>query len=82
LQRQGYPDCQVNPDDRTVKRADEYALVCAAIFKARVIPWLDVKDGPVVKDMKSLDLRGAGDPVEAAIAYDAAGETPATARTR
>jgi cyclase len=43
------------------------------VFKVRVIPCLDVKDGRVVKGVKFLDLRDAGDPVEAAIAYDAAG---------
>jgi imidazole glycerol-phosphate synthase subunit HisF len=42
------------------------------MFKVRVIPCLDVKDGRVVKGVKFLDLRDAGDPVEAAIAYDAA----------
>jgi len=43
------------------------------MFKVRIIPCLDVKDGRVVKGVKFLDLRDAGDPVEAAIAYDAAG---------
>src|SRR6195256_5641356 len=43
------------------------------MFKVRVIPCLDVKDGRVVKGVKFLDLRDAGDPVEAAIAYDARG---------
>jgi cyclase len=43
------------------------------MFKVRVIPCLDVKDGRVVKGVKFLDLRDAGDPVQAAIAYDAAG---------
>src|SRR5215208_2885920 len=43
------------------------------MFKARVIPCLDVKDGRVVKGVKFVGLRDAGDPVEAAIAYDAAG---------
>jgi cyclase len=42
------------------------------MFKVRVIPCLDVKDGRVVKGVKFVDLRDAGDPVEAAIAYDAA----------
>src|SRR5262245_51135859 len=42
-------------------------------FKVRVIPCLDVKDGRVVKGVNFVDLRDAGDPVEAAIAYDAAG---------
>jgi len=43
------------------------------VFKVQVIPCLDVKDGRVVKGVKFVDLRDAGDPVEAAIAYDAAG---------
>jgi cyclase len=43
------------------------------MFKVRVIPCLDVKDGRVVKGVNFVDLRDAGDPVEAAIAYDAAG---------
>jgi cyclase len=43
------------------------------MFKVRVIPCLDVKDGRVVKGVKFLDLRDAGDPVAAAMAYDAAG---------
>src|SRR5438105_13395014 len=41
--------------------------------KVRVIPCLDVKDGRVVKGVKFINLRDAGDPVEAAIAYDSAG---------
>ncbi len=43
------------------------------MFKVRVIPCLDVKDGRVVKGVRFVDLRDAGDPVEAAKAYDAAG---------
>ena len=39
----------------------------------RVVPCLDVKDGRVVKGVRFLDLRDAGDPVEAALAYDAQG---------
>src|SRR6202163_49886 len=42
------------------------------MFKVRVIPCLDVKDGRVVKGVNFVNLRDAGDPVEAAIAYDAA----------
>jgi cyclase len=37
----------------------------------RIIPCLDVKDGRVVKGVQFVDLRDAGDPVEAAAAYDA-----------
>ncbi len=43
------------------------------MLKSRVIPCLDVKDGRVVKGVNFVDLRDAGDPVEAARAYDAAG---------
>jgi imidazole glycerol-phosphate synthase subunit HisF len=43
------------------------------VLKVRLIPCLDVKDGRVVKGINFVDLRDAGDPVEAAIAYDAAG---------
>jgi len=42
-------------------------------LKARVIPCLDVKDGRVVKGVNFIDLIDAGDPVESARAYDAAG---------
>ncbi len=42
-------------------------------FKCRIIPCLDVKDGRVVKGVNFVDLIDAGDPVEAARAYDAAG---------
>jgi cyclase len=43
------------------------------MLKIRIIPCLDVKDGRVVKGVKFVDLKDAGDPVEAAAAYDAAG---------
>ena len=43
------------------------------MLKIRIIPCLDVKDGRVVKGVNFVDLRDAGDPVEAATAYDAAG---------
>ena len=43
------------------------------MLKTRIIPCLDVKDGRVVKGIKFVNLRDAGDPVEAARAYDAAG---------
>ena len=42
-------------------------------LKARLIPCLDVKDGRVVKGVSFVNLVDAGDPVEAAQAYDAAG---------
>src|SRR6187200_2978151 len=43
------------------------------MLKVRLIPCLDVKDGRVVKGVQFVDLVDAGDPVEAAKAYDAAG---------
>jgi imidazole glycerol-phosphate synthase subunit HisF len=43
------------------------------MLKARVIPCLDVKDGRVVKGVNFVNLVDAGDPVEAAKAYDKAG---------
>ena len=43
------------------------------MLKTRIIPCLDVADGRVVKGVNFVDLRDAGDPVDAAIAYDAAG---------
>jgi len=43
------------------------------VLAKRVVPCLDVKDGRVVKGVQFVDLRDAGDPVEAALAYDAQG---------
>src|SRR4029453_3434197 len=43
------------------------------MLKVRVIPCLDVKDGRVVKGVQFVNLRDAGDPVEAAIAYHTPG---------
>src|SRR5438876_1016783 len=43
------------------------------MLKVRIIPCLDVKDGRVVKGVQFVDLRDAGDPVEQARVYDAAG---------
>src|SRR6058998_3963952 len=45
----------------------------ARMLTKRVIPCLDVKDGRVVKGVRFVDLRDAGDPVAAAEAYDAQG---------
>jgi cyclase len=47
--------------------------VSASAMKVRVIPCLDVKDGRVVKGVRFVDLVDAGDPVEQARIYDAAG---------
>ncbi len=43
------------------------------MLSKRIIPCLDVKDGRVVKGVQFLDLRDAGDPVEAAMRYDREG---------
>lgn len=43
------------------------------MLKTRIIPCLDVANGRVVKGVNFVDLRDAGDPVDAAIAYNAAG---------
>lgn len=43
------------------------------MLKTRIIPCLDVKDGRVVKGVNFVDLIDAGDPVEQAKVYDAAG---------
>ena len=43
------------------------------MLKTRIIPCLDVKDGRVVKGINFLNLTDAGDPVQAAQAYDKAG---------
>ncbi len=43
------------------------------MLKLRIIPCLDVKDGRVVKGVNFVALRDAGDPVEQAVVYDAAG---------
>jgi len=43
------------------------------VLKIRIIPCLDVKDGRVVKGVNFVDLKDAGDPVEQARIYDAAG---------
>ena len=41
------------------------------MLSKRIIPCLDIKDGRVVKGVKFLGLKDAGDPVEVARAYDA-----------
>jgi cyclase len=49
------------------------SLAIPEMLKIRIIPCLDVMEGRVVKGVKFVDLKDAGDPVEAAAAYDAAG---------
>src|SRR5947208_1231684 len=58
---------------KVVRKNQEVSRGATGMFKVRVIPCLDVKDGRVVKGVNCVNLRDAGDPVEAAIAYDAAG---------
>ena len=56
-----------------VPAATTAVLGTESMLKARVIPCLDVKDGRVVKGVNFVGLRDAGDPVEQARVYDAAG---------
>src|SRR6266536_4780704 len=51
--------------------APRWRRPASAMLCTRLIPCLDVKDGRVVKGVRFVDLRDAGDPVEAAMAYDA-----------
>jgi cyclase len=55
-------------DIRQLATVPEAAMLCK-----RLIPCLDVKDGRVVKGVRFVELRDAGDPVAAALAYDAQG---------
>ncbi len=55
------------------KPLSDIALNGPLMLKTRIIPCLDVADGRVVKGVNFVDLRDAGDPVDAARAYDAAG---------
>jgi cyclase len=48
-------------------------LIVRKMLAKRIIPCLDVKNGRVVKGINFVDLRDAGDPVEQARIYDAAG---------
>src|SRR6516225_9306419 len=59
--------CAAQTNRRTT---DMYSVTGLAV---RVIPCLDVDDGRVVKGVNFANLRDAGDPVAAAIAYDEAG---------
>ncbi len=56
-----------------VKKAANRSNHCEIMLKTRIIPCLDVAEGRVVKGVNFVDIVDAGDPVEAAIAYDAAG---------
>src|SRR3712207_8141228 len=67
------PRSPLFPYTTLFRSPDQGCAACRMTFKVRIIPCLDVKDGRVVKGINFVDLRDAGDPVEAAIAYDAAG---------
>jgi len=62
-----------NAHRRLLRPAQIAAIEAVMSLKTRIIPCLDVKDGRVVKGVNFIDLVDAGDPVEAAAAYDAAG---------
>src|SRR3712207_1031830 len=67
------PRSPLFPYTTLFRSPDQGCAACRMTFKVRIIPCLDVKDGRVVKGVNFVDLRDAGDPVEAAMAYDAAG---------
>ena len=60
--------CQFHPE-----KSGAMGLKNAEMFTKRIIPCLDVNKGRVVKGVNFVDLKDAGDPVEIAKAYDAAG---------
>ncbi len=62
---------EARPNNAIVTRAA--AIYVGGMLKTRIIPCLDVADGRVVKGVNFVDLIDAGDPVESAKAYDAAG---------
>jgi hypothetical protein len=73
-QKAGHAGRCARRDGRRGRGPQRKRLRCGGqMLKVRVIPCLDVKDGRVVKGVNFVDLRDAGDPVEQAIAYDAAG---------
>jgi cyclase len=62
-----------HPDGFAHRNRDTVTKPGEPMLKTRIIPCLDVADGRVVKGVNFVDLRDAGDPVDAARAYDAAG---------
>jgi imidazole glycerol-phosphate synthase subunit HisF len=54
-------------------QTNDWKVESKSMLKVRIIPCLDVKDGRVVKGVNFVALRDAGDPVDAAAAYDEAG---------
>ncbi len=67
------PERALSCGNRLPRPQDEDDEEQRAMLKLRVIPCLDVKDGRVVKGVNFVSLRDAGDPVEQAGLYDAAG---------
>ena len=61
------------PGSKPTNEPKQQPAHLAMTLKIRIIPCLDVKDGRIVKGVNFVDLKDAGDPVEAAAAYDAAG---------
>jgi len=66
-------DCSHDRISGLARRTPAQDIVSYSLLKIRVIPCLDVKEGRVVKGVNFVNLRDAGDPVEAAAAYDEAG---------
>lgn len=60
-------------DDSLLEHTASGCVIAAIVLTKRVIPCLDVKDGRVVKGVNFVNLVDAGDPVQAAMAYDKAG---------
>ncbi len=66
-------DRAFSPGPLGAREGQQPPIEGAAMLKTRIIPCLDVADGRVVKGVNFVNLIDAGDPVEAAKAYDAAG---------
>ena len=73
LSKKVFPETCPFTLDEMLMRPYDFDRPLPTVLKIRLIPCLDVKDGRVVKGVRFIDLRDAGDPVEAAKAYDAAG---------
>ena len=74
IQRGNVMATQFHPE----KSAEYAPAICAVeggqiMLTKRIIPCLDIRDGRVVKGVNFVDIRDAGDPVEAAVRYNEAG---------
>jgi cyclase len=74
----GFKNSDFLQNARLPRAAGRFVLICgckrnkpSAVLAKRIIPCLDVTDGRVVKGVNFVDLIDAGDPVEAAMAYNA-----------